>query len=103
SVKGADATDGARALVIKGPLVASAFEARYRQERLQDFLHGNRSAARTSTAVRSGKRLVQVEVHDIDAEIARSCNTHQSIHIGAVHVKQRTFLVQDLSRARNLF
>ena len=47
--------------------------------------------------------LVQVEVHHVNAEVARTRLADQRIHVGAVHVKQRAFVVQDVGDAMNLF
>ena len=62
------------------------------------LLHRHRTAARTAAAVRRRERLVQVEVHHVDAEIARPRDAHQRVHVGAIHVNQRAFGVQDLGR-----
>ena len=48
--------------------------------------------------MRRRKRLVQIQVHDIDAEIAGPRNAHQRIHVGAIHVHQRAFVMQDAGR-----
>ena len=59
------------------------------------LLHGHRTAARSAAAVRRGERLVQVQVHDVHAEIARPRDAHQRVHVGAVHVEQRALAMQD--------
>ena len=45
--------------------------------------------------MRSGKSLVQIQVHHIDAKIARPHLAHQRVHIGAVHVEQSALGVQN--------
>ncbi len=62
------------------------------------LLHRHRTAARTAAAVRRGERLVQVQVHHVDAEIAGPRNAHQRVHVRAIHVHQRALGVQDLRR-----
>ena len=79
-----------------------AFQARHRQEWLQDLLHRHRTAAGTAAAVRRRERLVQVEVHHVDAEIARPRDAHQRVHVGAIHVHQRALAMQDLRRLRDI-
>ena len=87
AVEGAHAADGLRAIVIPGPSLACALQARDRQERLQMLLYGHGSGARAASTMRRRKRLVQIEVHDVDAEIARTRDAHQRVHVGAVHVE----------------
>ncbi len=78
------------------PSVPSEFsiENGRRQERLQNLLARDRAGAGTTSAVRSRKRLVQVEVHDVGAEVAGTHLAHQRVHVGAIHVEQRAFFVQ---------
>ena len=52
--------------------------------------------------MRSRKGLVQVQVHHVDAEVARTGLAHQSIHVRAVHVEQRALGVQDVGDLVNL-
>src|SRR3954469_16574165 len=46
-----------------------------RQEPRQILAHSHRSRAGTAAAMRGGEGLVQVEVHDVDADVAGSRNT----------------------------
>ena len=39
---------------------------------------------------------MQIQVHDIDAEVAGARLAHQRVHVGAVHVEQTAFGVHDL-------
>ena len=48
--------------------------------------HRHRAGARTAAAVRRREGLVQVEVHHVDAEIARPGDADERVHVGAVHV-----------------
>ena len=45
---------------------------------------------------------MQIEVHDVDAEIAGARDAHQRVHVGAVHVNLRAFGVQDFRDARDV-
>ena len=56
--------------------------------------HG--TAAGTSSAVRGGKRLVQIQVKHIDSHLAGAGITHEGIEIGAVHIDEATLLVDNL-------
>ena len=83
-------------IVIPGPGILQPLQPRRRQERLQMLLHRHRTAARAAAAMRRGERLVQIDVHHVDAEIARPRDAHQRIHIRAVHVDHGALGVQDL-------
>ena len=61
--------------------------------------HAERTRARAAAAVRNCKRLVQVEMHEIEAHIARPCVAHQCIGIRAIVIAQAAGFVH---RARYL-
>ena len=65
-------------------------------------LHGHRAGARTAAAVRSGKCLMQIEVHDVGAEVARPRDADQRVHVRAVHVELGALGVQNFGDARNV-
>ena len=46
--------------------------------------------------MRRRERLVQVQVHHVDAEIAGRVDAHQRVHVRAVHVEQGALGVQDV-------
>ena len=52
--------------------------------------------------MRRGKRLVQVQVHHIHAEVARARHARQRVHVGAIHIQQRALRMQDFGDLRNL-
>ena len=64
------------------------------QEGLENLLAGDGAGAGTASAVRRGEGLVQVEVHDVDAEVAGANLADQRVHVGAVHVEQRALVVE---------
>ena len=66
-----------------------------RQKRLKNLLHRHRARAGTAAAVRRGKRLMQVQVHHVHAEIAGTDFAHQRVHVGAIHIEQAAFGVHD--------
>ncbi len=66
------------------------------EERLEDLLAGDGAGARAAAAVRGGEGLVQVEVHDVDAEVAGAGLADERVHVGAVHVEQRALGVEDV-------
>ena len=59
--------------------------------------HGNRSHAGSSPAMRDGKRLVQVEMTDIGADLSRAREPNLRVHVGAVHVHLPAVLVHDVA------
>ena len=75
SVKGAHPADGMRAVVFPGQPFLRFDEAGQREKFLEMRLHADRAGARASRAVRDGKRLVQVHVHDVEAHVARPRDT----------------------------
>ena len=48
--------------------------------------------------MRGGEGLVQIDVHDVYAEIAGPRDAYQCIHVGAIHVEHGALGVQDLGR-----
>ena len=59
------------------------------QERHQRLADGDRPGTRTAAAVRRRERLVDVEVHDVEARGAGPELAQHRVHVGAVHVGQR--------------
>ena len=51
---------------------------------------GHRARARTAAAMRRRERLVGVEVHHVEARGAGPEAPQDGVHVGAVHVRQRT-------------
>ena len=51
----------------------------------------------TTTTVRNGKGLMQVEVTDICTDMRRRGQTYLGIHVGAVHINESAILVNDLT------
>ena len=50
--------------------------------------HTDRAAAGTAAAVGRRERLVEIEVHDVEAHVARPDHAQQRVHVGAVVVEQ---------------
>ena len=97
----AQPADGGRPLT--GPLqpegaVVLAQHARRRQVRDQRLPHPDRARARTTPAVRRGERLVDVEVHHVEAGLARLEPAEDGVQVGAVHVGQRAHRVDRLEQ-----
>ena len=67
------------------------------QEVRQVRRHADRTGAGSAAAVRRGEGLVQVEVHHVDAQIARADDAQQGIQVGAVAVDQAAAVVDDLA------
>ena len=45
---------------------------------------------------------MQVQVHHINAEVARTRLADQRVHVGAIHIKQPAFFVQDVGNFMDL-
>ena len=52
--------------------------------------------------MRCRESLMQIEMHHVDAEVARPRDPDQRIHIRAIHVNQRALGVQELRDASNV-
>ena len=65
------------------------------QERRQVRGHADRPHARAAAAVGNAEGLVQVEVADVGADVARAAEADLRVHVGAVHVDLAAVLVHD--------
>ena len=52
--------------------------------------------------MRSRKRLVQIQVNDVDTHIARPRDANQRVHVRAVHVDQTACFVDDPADLANI-
>ena len=68
------------------------------QERRQVRGDADRAHAGAAAAVRDAERLVQVEVADVGADVARAAEADLRVHVGAVHVHLAAVLVDDRRR-----
>ena len=103
AVESFDAADGLGQIVIPAPEIAVAFETRAGQEGREFLDASNRTGTGTTTAMGGRKCFMQVEVHDVDAEIARVRNADERIHVGAVHVDEAASVVHDAADFANVF
>ena len=69
--------------------VRAALDCGSGQERHQPLGDTDRAGPRTTAAVRGGERLVQVEVHHVEAHVAGPRHAHQRVEVGAVVVQKR--------------
>jgi len=58
--------------------------------------------ARAAAAVRRRERLVQVQMHHVNAKVTGPCHTRERVHVRAVHVQQRVLAVKYFGNFRNL-
>ncbi len=80
----------------------SGDDGRRGQERRQVRLDADRPDARTAAAVRDAERLVQVEVRDVGAEVARPADPDQRVEVGAVQIDLAAGLVHQLQTSRTV-
>ena len=66
-----------------------------RQEGLDPIGDRDRPGPRTAAAVRLRERLVQVDVDDVEAHVARAAAAHDRVQVGAVVVERPPRLVDD--------
>ena len=67
--------------------------ARVGQEFLQALAHAHGTAAGAAAAMRRRERLVQVDVHDVEAHVAGTRDTQHRVEVGSVVVHQAAGLV----------
>ena len=75
---------------------------RHGQIRLQAVLHADRAAAGATAAMRRAERLVQVEVHHVEAHIAGPRDAEHRVHVRAVAVDQPARRVDQLADLLNV-
>jgi hypothetical protein len=73
------------------------------QERGQMRGHADRTHAGAAAAVRDAEGLVQVQVADVGADVARAGEPDLRVHVGAVHVHLAAVLVHDLADLADRF
>ena len=78
-------------------MLAVLDDHRDRQERLEDVAHGDRAAAGAAAAVRLRERLVQVDVHDVEAHVARPRDAADRVQVRAVVVHERADAAEDVA------
>ena len=74
-----------------------------RQKRDQMGFDSDRAHARPAAAVRDAKRLVQIEVTDVGAEIAGPRQADKRVEIGAVEIDLAAVRVRDLAQFDDAF
>ena len=67
------------------------------------MLDADRATTRAAAAVRSAEGLVQVDVHHVEAQVARSRDAHDGVKIRAVAIHQATGFVDDLGYFQQIF
>ncbi len=67
------------------------------QERREVLGDADRAHARTAAAVRDAEGLVQVQVADVGADVARAAEADLGVHVGAVHVDLAAVRVDDVA------
>ena len=79
------------------PVIAlGALNARVGKELFQSCSYTHRSATGSATAVRSGERFVQIDVHNVEAQVARAALAQHGVEVGAVVVHESAAVVHQL-------
>ena len=71
----------------------SPCDERHRRERRQRLGQHHRTGTRTAAAMRRREGLVEVDVHGVDAEVARPHDAHDGVEVGAIAVEERAGLM----------
>ena len=69
---------------------------------LQALAYTNRAATRTTSAMRCGEGLVQIDVHHIEAHISRTAHAEHGVEVGSVVVHQTATIVHQSCYLWNL-
>ena len=81
-----------------GTSLVGSQDARLGQVRQEPLPHPDRTRARAAAAVGRAERLVDVEVHDVEAGLAGLEPPQDGVEVGAVHVGQRAGLVHRIEQ-----
>ena len=73
---------------------------RYVDKFCELVVNAYRAASRAASAVRSGEGLVEIEVHYVEAHIARTHGAQQRVHIGSVIVEEASAAVYKFCNLR---
>ena len=73
-----------------------------REELLQSLTHTNGTRTRTTTSVRSGEGLVEVDMHHVETHVARTTSTKHRVQIGTIVIHQTSRIVDKLCDGRYL-
>ena len=73
-----------------------------RQELLQALAHTDGTVARTTAAMRRGEGLVEVDVHHVEAHVARTGHTEDRVEVGTIIIEERAAGVDELGDLGNL-
>ena len=89
AMKSRDAAKALRSpdILLEAQSAVLAYEQRRGREGREARRQNDGAGARTAAAVRGGEGLVQINVHRVDAEIARTRQAGDRVEIGAVAIK----------------
>src|SRR5690606_25502207 len=102
AVEAAHAADRIGKVELEEVLLVPLAHYRGRQEVAQMLLHADRSGSRSAAAVRGSERLVEVEVHDVEAHVTGTHTTHDGVEVRTVVVELRTRRVSQLGDLENV-
>ena len=66
------------------------------EESLETLANANRTTTRTASAMRGGEGFVEIDVHDIEAHIARTTYAKHRVEVGAIVVHECATIVDEL-------
>ncbi len=95
AVEGVHPSDAPRVFLGERVRALSLHHAGHGEEGLQACLRSHGRGARPAAPMRRAERLVQVEMHHIEAEVPWARDPKNGVHVGAIHVDQAAPLVDD--------
>ena len=72
------------------------------EECLETLANANRTTTRTASAMRGGEGFVEIDVHDIEAHIARTTYAKHRVEVGTIVVHECATIVDELGNLRYL-
>ena len=71
------------------------------EESLETLANANRTTTRTASAMRGGEGFVEIDVHDIEAHIARTTYAKHRVEVGTIVVHECATIVDELGNLRS--
>src|SRR5689334_9928596 len=102
-MEAAHATNRVRSIRIKRKCaIFILFDERSGQKWRKHVTCSNCAAPWPSATMWRSEGLVQIVMHHINAEVARSCNTHQCVEVCAVSINEPAFLMDNFANIYDL-
>ena len=72
------------------------------EERFETLAYSDRTTTRTATAVRCGECLMEIDVHHVEAHIARTAYSEHRVEVSTIIIHQTAAVMHELSDFRDI-